>query len=412
MPDRKKRPLDFPAGADGFGGKIEVHSAFVSAAGMEVAALAEGDSTKRPNTSPQPNTIISNATKQPEPHYRLSKSQGNTTTPGSPDFLSVNYLKALFLLAAAFPALASEIPEEIQSLPASPGAALAAADKVVTYKSVDGLDLEMFLYFPEKTSSPTLHPGILFMHGGGWTTGGPSAHAYDCIHLARHGMVAATIRYRLIPDPSRTQTRWHAAATPADCLADAKSAMRFFRANADEYAMDPQKIAAGGGSAGGHLAAALATIEGYDDPNDDPAISCKPQALVLLYPAINLGDGWKNGARLCREAGIEPEAFSPGRLVDETTPPTLIAVGGDDPVYPPAISAAFLESMKSAGRFAEIYTYPGRNHSLFPLRKDNLHFQSFLIVTRLFLQNQGWIEKRPVPPLPAVEFIRTSSEDG
>ncbi len=321
----------------------------------------------------------------------------------------MNPLKLLFFLTAAVRVFASEIPAEIRDLPDSAAAALAAADKVVTYKSVDGLDLEMFLYFPEKTSPGTLHPGILFMHGGGWTTGSPNAHAHHCIHLARYGMVAATIRYRLIPDPSRRQTRWHTAATPADCLADAKSAMRFFRANAAAYSMDPQKIAAGGGSAGGHLAAALATIEGYDDPADDRAVSCKPQALVLLYPAMNLGDGWINGGRLCREAGIDPEAFSPGRLVDESTPPTLIAVGGDDPVFPPAISAAFLERMKSAGRFAEIYTYAGRNHSLFPLRKSDLHFQSFLIVTRRFLQNQGWIEKQPLPPLPAVEFIRTSS---
>jgi len=81
---------------------------------------------------------------------------------------------------------------------------------------------------------------------------------------------------------------------------DAKSAMRFIRKHADEFQIDPDKIIASGGSAGGHLAAATALIDGYNDPSDDLSISSKPSALVLLTPSSTMvrGDMDLNGLEM------------------------------------------------------------------------------------------------------------------
>lgn len=80
-------------------------------------------------------------------------------------------------------------------------------------------------------------------------------------------------------------------STPFESLEDAKSAVRFIRANADKFHVDPDKIVCSGGSAGRHLAAATAAIKKYNDKNDDLRFSCKPNALVLLIQIIDSGTG-------------------------------------------------------------------------------------------------------------------------
>src|SRR6185503_3489625 len=97
--------------------------------------------------------------------------------------------------------------------------------------------------------------------------------------LAARGMVAVTADYRV---GSRHQ------AKIVDCIRDAKSAVRYLRANAARLGIDPGRIAAGGGSAGGHLAAATGVIAALDEPAGNPAISSRPDALVLFNPALVL----------------------------------------------------------------------------------------------------------------------------
>jgi|GEM_PF-1013025 len=306
-------------------------------------------------------------------------------------------------------ATTAPLPAEIAALPETQQEALAKASKVLTYKTVDGLDLEMHVFLPEKPADGKLSPGVLFIHGGGWVGGDPSVHAFESLHLSRQGMVCATIRYRLLSQGRNKQ--YFVAKSPGECLADAKSAMRFFRAHAAEFGMDPQRIAAGGGSAGGHLAAALNTIPGYDDPQDDMKVSPKADALVLLYPAFDLSGGWGGGIGSCKKAGMDPLKFSPATMADGTFPKTLILVGKLDPVSPPASNTAFLGRMKKAGVSVELLTYAGKEHKLFERRKTDPHFQSYLIHSSRFFQELGWLPERPLPPLPDVEHTVARSLD-
>ncbi len=297
---------------------------------------------------------------------------------------------------------AATVPPEIQALPESPQAALALADKVLVYKTVDGLDLEMHVFLPKAPAGGKPRPGVLYIHGGGWAGGDPSVHAYESLYLSRQGIVAATIRYRLIGKGAKS--KYATAKSPADCLADAKSAMRYFRGHAADFSMDPDRIAAGGGSAGGHLVAALNTVEGFDDPQDDLKVSCKADALVMLYPAFDLLSGWKSGIAQCRKAGIDPQKFSPATLADKTFPPSIILVGNLDPVSPPASNDAFIKRMKAAGRHIELFTYDGKEHKLFERARTDPHFQSYLIHSSRFFQELGWLPERPLPPLPGVKY--------
>ena len=213
-------------------------------------------------------------------------------------------------------------------------------------------------------------------------------------------MVTATIRYRLLGKGGKYQT----AKSPADCLADAKSAMRFFRAHADEFSMDPNRIGASGGSAGGHLAAALNTVKGFDDSKDDKSIPSEANALVLIYPAFDLIDGWKDGINQCKKYGIDVKDFSPATLADKTFPPAIILVGNLDPVSPPASNEAFMKRMNPTGVSIELFTYAGKAHKLFERDRADPHFQSYLIHSSRFFQELGWIGKRDLPALPDIQF--------
>lgn len=305
-------------------------------------------------------------------------------------------------LKPLLPAKAKEADAAGFPLPADEATALSQATRKIVYKKVGKLDLELHLFQPAGLKTGESRPAILFIHGGGWSGGQPSVMAMHCVHYANHGLVTATIRYRLL-GPGKSPS-------PADCLADAKSAMRYLRAHAAELGIDPKRIAAGGGSAGGHLAAALCTLEGHDDPQDDLSVSCKADLLLLDYPAFDLVGAWKDGAAKCRKAGLDPARFSPALAPLATMPPTLILAGADDPISSVASNRRFVKAMAAAGRDAELFTFAGKAHALFNRKPSDPHFQAVLGLGTRFLQDRGWIAKSPLPPLPEVKYERTSAK--
>lgn len=143
----------------------------------------------------------------------------------------------------------------------------------VTYSEVGETRLKMDIYRP-KGSWETL-PAVVCIHGGGWAKGNRKNHGKLARAIAARGYVAATISYRLSGE----------AAFPA-AIHDCKTAVQFLRANAKEYGIDADHIGATGLSAGGHLAALLATTGGVDDLNPVGAttatISCAIQAAVPM----------------------------------------------------------------------------------------------------------------------------------
>lgn len=233
--------------------------------------------------------------------------------------------------------------------------------KSETYRKVGDTELKVWIFEPAQKSSKPL-PAIVFFFGGGWSGGSPTQFEPQSRHLASRGMIAIVADYRV-------KTRQD--AKPADCVSDAKACVRWVRANAARLGIDPERIAVGGGSAGGHLAAAVATLPGLDTAKDDKSVSCLPNALVLFNPATVLApfpglDLKGFGAGLSKEKfGCEPEEVSPLHHVKKGTPPTIIFHGKDDTTVPYSTVEKFTEVMKAAGNRCELVGYEGQPHGFF-----------------------------------------------
>jgi len=287
-------------------------------------------------------------------------------------------LVALLALAAPLPAAAPAYPPRF------------ADARAEVYKDAGGVALNVHIFEPA-TGPRTGRPAIVFFFGGGWTSGSPAQFEPQCRHLAARGMVAITADYRVA---SRHQVK------PVTCVADAKSAVRWVRANAARLGVDPRRLAVGGGSAGGHLAAATATVPGLDDPADDLRVSPLPDALVLFNPALVLAelpglDLTGFGTRVPEERlGAAPRALSPAHHIRAGLPPTIIFHGETDTTVPFSTAAAFTRLMQAAGNRCELRGYPGQPHGFFNHGRAEGKYAETLAATDDFLVSLGWIPRR------------------
>lgn len=266
----------------------------------------------------------------------------------------------------------------------SPAAALAAepepARKVV-YKQVGDVELKLHVFQPEGHQQSDKRPAIVFFFGGGWVGGTPKQFYRQSAHLARRGMIALCAEYRV---KSRHGT------SPFECVADGKSAVRWTRANAEKLGIDPGRIAAAGGSAGGHVAACTAVIEGFDEKSEDAAVSSRPAALVLFNPVIDTGPKGYGYERL-KERYRE---ISPVEHVSQETPPTIIFQGTADTTTPPGGARTFAERMMKLDRRCELVEFDGARHGFFNRGEA---FEQTLARTDAFLTSLGWLAAEDSP---------------
>ena len=233
--------------------------------------------------------------------------------------------------------------------------------KSETYRKIGDTELKVWIFDPAQKSAKPL-PAIVFFFGGGWTGGSPTQFEPQSRHLASRGMIAIVADYRV-------KTRQD--AKPADCVSDAKACVRWVRANAARLGIDPERIAVGGGSAGGHLAASVATLPGLDTAKDDKSVSCLPNALVLFNPGTVMApfpglDLKGFGAGLDKDKfGCEPTEISPIHHVKKGTPPTVIFHGKDDTTVPYSTVEKFAEVMKAAGNRCDLVGYEAQPHGFF-----------------------------------------------
>jgi acetyl esterase/lipase len=255
--------------------------------------------------------------------------------------------------------------------------------KSETYRKVGDTELKVWIFEPATKATKPL-PAIVFFFGGGWVGGSPTQFEPQSRHLASRGMIAIVADYRV-------KTRQD--AKPADCVSDAKACVRWVRANAARLGIDPQRIAVGGGSAGGHLAASTATLPGLDPSQDDKSVSCIPDALVLFNPGTVMApfpglDLKGFGAGLDKaKFGCEPTEISPLHHVKKGTPPTIIFHGKADTTVPYATVEKFTEVMKAAGSRCELIGYEGQPHGFFNKAK----YAETLAATDAFLVSLGYL---------------------
>ena len=164
-------------------------------------------------------------------------------------------------------------------------------------------------------------------------------------------MVAISTQYR---------TRGSHGTTTRECVADGKAAVRWIREHAAELGVDPDRIAAGGGSAGGHVAAATGVINGLEGKGENTAVRPKPNALLLFNPVTDLSG--RSG-----RWGEDPELGSPLQHVDAKDPPAILFHGKADRTVPFAAAEAFCDAMRAVGNRCELVGYEGPAARLFQL---------------------------------------------
>ena len=259
------------------------------------------------------------------------------------------------------------------------GPALAAAagfshvttqpDRAIVFKTIGDVELRLHVFLPPATSSPTStstarapvrSPAIVYFFGGGWRSGAPIQFYWQARYLADRGVAGFCAEYRV--------KQIH-GTSPVEAVADAKSAVRYLRAHAADFGLDPHRLAACGNSSGAHLAAAAGLCLTGDDPADpSPKISSRPDALLLFDTPVEL---------LFRPDIVErfpsPEsarAFSPLQNLRADAPPMLLWHGAADPGLPVALTENFARTARALGVDVTLSVWPGGVHGFYHYGRD------------------------------------------
>ncbi len=232
----------------------------------------------------------------------------------------------------------------------------------IVYARAAEKDLKLDLARPPAGKGP--YPVIVCFHGGGWRMGNKRDVRSWLPFFAERGYVAASVGYRLAPDYK----------FPAQ-IEDAKTAIRFLRANADKYGIDKQRIAALGWSAGGHLACLLGLTDGKAgfDGKLYPKESSRVEAVVDYFGPTDLAGFAKDataqrgmlgpfiGAKFDENPMAHKKA-SPIQYVSKSAPPFLIFHGTKDLVVPIEQSRHLAAELKDVGVPVKLVEVPGEGH--------------------------------------------------
>lgn len=229
----------------------------------------------------------------------------------------------------------------------------------LTYREGHDRAWKLDLVMPKERGDQP-RPGLVFVHGGGWRNGDKRTGSFlnGAIEYAKKGYVCITINYRLLDE----------APFPA-CIEDVKNAVRWFRANAEKYHLDPKRIGGYGNSAGAHLVSMLglvkpdAGLEG-DGPYQDQSSLLQAVCASATPTDFSLFSGARGGS-----SAVPPELMkkaSPITYVAKDAPPFLLVHGTADTTVNVKHSDSFAEALKAAGaKDVEYIRIEGSGHGVF-----------------------------------------------
>jgi acetyl esterase/lipase len=242
----------------------------------------------------------------------------------------------------------------------APAAGAAQGDvtvkKDVTYRTIDGEQLGLDVYQPVKKGKD--RPAVVVVHGGAWSVGDKPWFAQQSNQLAQSGFVAFSVNYRLAP----------AHPYPA-AVEDVEATVAWVRKHAKDYGVDPKRVGALGGSAGGHLVGILAT-DGEGSLKTGHRVAAVvswsgPMDFVSLAPAA----GTNAGSSIRTFLGCLPDACagtyaaaSPVTHVDKTDSPMLI-VNSTNELVPKSQADAMKAALDKSGVANQEIILPGTAHS-------------------------------------------------
>ncbi len=233
----------------------------------------------------------------------------------------------------------------------------------IEYTNPDNQHLQLNLARPKKADGAL--PAIICIHGGGFRAGSREGYNAQCIRLAQRGYVAMTVSYRLAPK----------YPFPA-AIHDTKAAVRWARANAAKYQIDPERIGVTGGSAGGHLAQFLGVTGDVKEFEGDGGNADKSSKVACVVNVYGPSDFTKSYGKSVDAAEVLP-LFLGGNLetarkqhlrasplywVTPNAAPTLCIHGTEDKYVAHEQAVWLIDKLKAAGVEAELLTLQGAGH--------------------------------------------------
>jgi acetyl esterase/lipase len=255
--------------------------------------------------------------------------------------------------------------------------------KEFVFKKTPQGELRIYFAMPADWTPKDKRPALIFFSGGGWS----GTNVFSCSKVAEHfaklGVVAGLADYRV---------RKHHGVILDKCAEDARSAVRWLRGNCTDLGVDPERVIAGGGSAGGHIAACTAISDAPNSDTDDLRVSCIPNGLLLYYPVASLVDD-KRATAFKRLLGAELALkLSPARHVTKTWPPTVLFSGTADIELGNGI--LFHNNAKAAGVNLEMYLAEGGGHGVISSTSRDFSWKHY---SSDFFMRAGVIDKGPAP---------------
>ncbi|EAQ78680.1 alpha/beta hydrolase [Blastopirellula marina] len=239
--------------------------------------------------------------------------------------------------------------------------------KDLTYAKIGDRELKLDLYLPEKAKEPL--PLVIWIHGGGWMGG--SKAGCPARRLTSEGYAVASVEYRLSGE----------AIFPAQ-IEDCKAAVRWLRANAGKYGIQPDQFGVWGSSAGGHLVSLLGTTSdsGQFDVGEHLDVSSRVQAVCDYYGPTDLLQMDVKAIPRARKH-LDPNSpeskliggpilenkekaakANPIEYISEKTPPFLIVHGDADPTVAHYQSELLFDALKKADLPVHLHTIEGGGH--------------------------------------------------
>jgi acetyl esterase/lipase len=257
----------------------------------------------------------------------------------------------IFLLPLAISAAELAVPDDV------------IFEQNIEYSNPDGQHLELNMARP-KNADGTL-PVVLCIHGGGFRGGTLDGYNALCLKLARHGFVAVTITYRLAP-----KYQFPAA------VYDTKAAVRWLRANAAKYQIDPARIGVTGDSAGGHLAQFLGVTANVKEFEGDGGNAGESSSVACVVNEYGPSDLTKSYGKSVDAAEVLPLFLggdletarlrhiqaSPLNWVTPNAAPTLIMHGTDDKYVAYEQGIWLRDRLQACGVEVELLTFEGAGH--------------------------------------------------
>jgi len=284
--------------------------------------------------------------------------------------------------------------------------------KEYVFKRVPQRQLKIFVDFPPGWKPTDRRAAIVFWHGGGFTQGNAGQFFHQAQYFTKRGLVVARPEYRI---------RDLDGSLPHEAAEDGISAMRWFKAKAGEFGIDPKRVAAGGGSTGGCMASIVGTIDykqftelGYVGKQDDRSISPRPCAMILYNPFVDffepLNDRhlWEECVMLSRDPfELEPvyHVISGIEHLDEQSPPSTIMFGTKDAFYVQQLR--WIVKCRQLGLTCRDYVYKGEVHSWY---NNSPHLEYTTDNVNKFLVEIGFLDAEPAVELPHKQISPGRSE--